>query len=348
MNNMKTFYWIAQALGWLVYMIVIILLGFLGGNFSVAVLKAALILWFIGVLVSHGYRCLLVYWGWLSFPIVKVIPLIVLASGVCGITYFLLDGLFLDYFIEEISPLLTNDWKSNIPLILNLWVLFLIWSIIYFSVFYFVNYKRQEIENLKFQAANNEMELNNLKAQLNPHFMFNAMNSIRALVDEDPQQAKKAVTQLSNLLRSTLMLGKKQQVPFSEELTVVKNYLALEQIRYEERLTVSYEIHKGSEECLVPPLLVQTLVENAIKHGISRLTLGGEILIKTTLHKKYWELVVQNTGTFVNEESSGTGIGLNNARHRLKLMYGNKAKLKIDNQDGLVVVQLNIPLSYEN
>lgn len=348
MNNIKTFYWVAQALGWMVYMVVIILLGFLGGNFSAAVLEAAVVLWFIGILVSHVYRLLLIKWGWLSMPIVKVIPLIIIASGICAVAYFLLEGLWLDYFIEEILPLLTNDWRSNIPLIINLWVLFLIWSIIYFSVFYFVNYKRQEIENLKFQAARNEMELNNLKSQLNPHFMFNAMNSIRALVDENPTLAKQAVTQLSSLLRSTLMLGKKQQVPFSEELTVVKNYLALEQIRYEERLTVSFDIHEDTEDCMVPPLLVQTLVENAIKHGISKLALGGEIAITTKLLKKSWQLMVTNSGTFENEESADTGIGLNNARQRLRLMYGNKAKLDIFNENNKVIAQLNIPLVYEN
>lgn len=348
MNSKKTFYWVAQSLGWLLYVVLVVLVGFLGGNYSYVMLEAGLILWFLGIVVSHTYRYFIVRWGWLQMPLLKVVPLVLLASVICSFLYFFLQGLWFDAFITEINPMLTSDLSSSLTVILNSTFLFLFWSVIYFSVYYFLNYKRQEIENLKFQAARHEMELNNLKSQLNPHFMFNAMNSIRALVDEDPTLAKNAVTQLSSLLRSTLMLGKKHVVTLNEELTVVKNYLALEKIRYEERLSVSYNIDNNTLEKTIPPLMLQTLVENAIKHGVSKLARGGSIKIQTHFKRKYWVLEILNSGEFTSEKSDDTGIGLSNTRERLKLVFGAKAKIKITNEEQMVVARITIPLTYEN
>ena len=126
-----------------------------------------------------------------------------------------------------------------------------------------------------------EIELNNLKSQLNPHFIFNALNSIRALVDENPSKSKQAINQLSNILRNSLASDKKGLTKFEDELKIVKDYLGLESIRFEERLKTEFEIHPDSQKFLVPPLMIQTLVENGIKHGISKLTPGGVIQLKT-------------------------------------------------------------------
>ena len=126
-----------------------------------------------------------------------------------------------------------------------------------------------------------EIELNNLKSQLNPHFIFNALNSIRALVDENPLKSKQAINQLSNILRNSLASDKKGLTKFEDELKIVKDYLGLESIRFEERLKTEFDIHPESQKFLVPPLMIQTLVENGIKHGISKLTPGGVIQLKT-------------------------------------------------------------------
>src|SRR5690606_38237133 len=125
------------------------------------------------------------------------------------------------------------------------------------------------------QAVKNEIELNRLISQLNPHFVFNSMNSIRALIDEDPKLAKQAVTELSNVLRNFLLMGKKTMVAFSEELKMVKDYLSLEKIRFEEKLQIIIKVDDDCMNFLVPPLMIQTLVENGIKHGTSKLPEGG-------------------------------------------------------------------------
>src|SRR5205085_6678051 len=115
-----------------------------------------------------------------------------------------------------------------------------------------------------------KLELKTIKAHINPHFIFNALNSIRALIDEDPNRARNAVTHLSNILRSSMQAEKLETVPFEKELNIVKDYLALEYIRFEERLKIEYSIEGATLNQPVPPMMLQTLVENAIKHGIGK------------------------------------------------------------------------------
>ena len=146
-------------------------------------------------------------------------------------------------------------------------VIFSIWNIIYFGFHYFQNYKRSEIDSLRYLAASKESQLMSLKSQLNPQFIFNCMDSIRALIDEDPIKAKDSVTRLSSILRSTLLLNKRKEVTVKEELELVKNFLDLEHVRYEDRLNYTIESSALVNDCLLPPFIIQSQVENAIKHG---------------------------------------------------------------------------------
>src|SRR5690606_29434924 len=149
----------------------------------------------------------------------------------------------------------------------------------YFLYYFLDNYN----SSLRFQAATNEIKLNQLRNQLNPHFIFNALNSVRALVDEDPQKAKLAITQLSNILRYSLVMDKHQVIDFADEITTVSDYLNLESIRFEERLRVNYAIEEDAYDYKIPPMMLQTIVENAIKHGISNLIRGGIIEINCSI-----------------------------------------------------------------
>ena len=228
--------------------------------------------------------------------------------------------------------------------ILNNTPVMFFWSLIYFMVHYIENYKKAEIENLKWQANINEIELNKLKSQLNPHFMFNAMNSIRALVEENPERAKESITQLSNILRNTLTMGKNKVIPFDDELKIVKDYVGLESTRYEERLRVEFVIDPQSSNFSVPPLMLQTLVENGIKHGISKLPEGGDLKVKTEVKGDVLHVNISNSGQLNGRSSNGTGFGIKNSEQRLSLLYGNYASLKIYNSDDKhVQTELIIP-----
>jgi two-component system LytT family sensor kinase len=194
-----------------------------------------------------------------------------------------------------------------------------------------------------------EIELKNLKSQLNPHFIFNALNSIRALVDENPRGAKLAINQLSSLLRNSLVTEKKGLTSFEEELKLVKDYLGLESIRFEERLRTEIDLDPESRDFLVPPLMIQTLVENGIKHGISKLTEGGLVQIKTKVDGDHLTIQIRNSGKLAlnGHKTESGGLGLENTRQRLKLIYGEDASFRIlAENDNFVLTEIIIPHLY--
>lgn len=338
--NKKTLYWICQIGGWSFLVLSNGLFLKLGGNENVA--KSMFILLVFGILLSHFYRNLIIRFGWLKIKILQLIPRVILATLILSV---LLE--YAKYSVELLLNIAGDQHQNVIGIVisvLNLTPFFFSWSLIYFLFHFIENYKKAEIENLKWEASINEIELNKLKSQLNPHFIFNAMNSIRALVDENPGKSKDAITQLSNILRNTLQMGKNKVIPFEEELKIVNDYLALEAIRYEERLKTSVRIHPQSKEFQVPPLMIQTLIENGIKHGISKLIEGGRIDLETSVENDNLIVKIWNSGQVKEKAEPENGFGIKNTLQRLQLLYGNAASLKINNQDKKnVLTELIIP-----
>jgi two-component system, LytTR family, sensor kinase len=222
---------------------------------------------------------------------------------------------------------------------------FSIWNLVYFIYHYVAKSRKQQLDTLQLEALVKELELQTIKAHINPHFIFNALNSIRALIDENPQRARTAVTELSNILRSSLRAEKGETVSFQEELKIVKDYLALEHIRFEDRLEIQYEVDEETLDCEVPPMMLQTLVENAIKHGISKRINGGMVKIISDFKEDFYELAVQNTG-HLNSGVEQNGFGLSSTQDRLQLLYGAKARFEIRQiSKDLVEAKILIPNS---
>jgi sensor histidine kinase YesM len=226
-----------------------------------------------------------------------------------------------------------REFKDNFFLLIlsgafSLFILFFIWNLIYFMYHFITKSQRQQLDTLKLEALVKELELKTIKAHINPHFIFNALNSIRALIDENPGRARNAITELSNILRSSMQTEKLEAVPFERELNIVKDYLALENMRFEDRLKVEYEIDEDTLDQPVPPMMLQTLVENAIKHGISKQVTGGVVKIISDYKENFHELAVQNTGK-LNGALKESGFGLPSTLDRLSLLYGEKAKFSI-------------------
>jgi two-component system LytT family sensor kinase len=347
--NRKAIYWLCNLGGWFLYVVLYALLNLNAG----LPLERRVWLWFIifffGLFLSHLYRLLIVRLHWLQMPIVRVVPRLIVTSlllaGLFGFitigTQFVLYSMNMLLRAEPVALISTQVYVSTI---LGYLLIFSLWTVIYFAMHYFLNYKNAEIENLKWQASITEIELNKIKSQLNPHFVFNSMNSIRALVDENPLKAKEAVTQLANILRNTLMMGRNRLVPFGEELKVVKDYLGLESIRLEERLQVSIEVGGECNAFEVPPLLVQTLVENGIKHGIAKLTAGGRLSISATADAAGLQIEIRNSGQYKGNTDSETGFGIRNTLQRLNLLYEGKARFSITNESKeTVLTKLLIP-----
>ena len=344
MVNKDRLYWTLQITGWTVYALLEIFTAVLLSEDQSISTKRLLFLTFEAfscLLLTHIFRTLIKSWNWMSKKLSWIIPRTLLAVLVMSLLiYFMrvpasmLLGLF--------SPGVVFSAGNVAGLSTVYIVIFFVWAIMYFTYNYFDRYNN----SLKMEASLREIELNNLKSQLNPHFIFNALNSIRALVDENPVKSKQAITQLSSLLRSSLSTGKRELTSLSEEMKIVRDYLGLESIRFEERLRSDLQIAPETLEWMVPPLMIQTLVENGIKHGISKLTEGGLIQVKTFLENGRLKILVRNSGKFdPTLLQDGKGLGIDNTLKRLKLIYGNQAFFKINTQtDNTVLTELEIPL----
>lgn len=347
MTNKKWFYWTSQIIGWgAIFSLGLLSEYFTKGSVSGETTFKAITLLLFVVITTNLYRLLILKMHWLNKPIGKVIPRALLGSLTLafGITLF---NIVFSYFLKGDLVFDIELFKKFLGGTLSYFILVTIWTIIYFSYHYFDKSRVQEVKNLQLESSQKESELSNLKNQLNPHFMFNAMNSIRALVDEDPILAKQSITQLSNLLRNTLQIGKKRLITVTEEIKIVNDYLALEKIRFEERLNYTEEIKPATEKALVPPLIIQTFVENAIKHGISKKAAGGLVAIFVSKVENAVCIEVHNDGKYIESSKPDVGIGLQNAKKRLHILYGDKASISIGNYNEKVVSKIIIPFQTE-
>ena len=222
--------------------------------------------------------------------------------------------------------------------------IFLVWMSVYVLWHYIEFTNTEEIKKVRLETMIKELELKTIKSQINPHFIFNALNSIRALVDEDPQRARQAITELSNILRSSIQVDKVEITSLEKELDIVKDYLALEYIRFADRLKVVYEIDSKTLSHQIPPMMLQTLVENAIKHGLSKQPGDCTIKIISNVENDKLVLIVQNTGLL--QPSEKDGFGLQSTRERLNILYRGQAIFEIYQcEPNKVTAKLVIPIS---
>lgn len=228
----------------------------------------------------------------------------------------------------------------------GIWVVLLIaWTALYLAVHELRARRREEIRSLELAIAAREGQLRGLRSQLNPHFLFNALNSVRELTNEDPRRADQMLTQLSDLLRYSLRSNERELVSLAEEMRGVERYLAVESVRFEERLRVRWDVARSVLSASVPPLVLQTLVENAVKHGVSRRADGDDVTISA--HADDGRLVVEVTNAGPLSPAGGNGgLGLRNVRERLQLLFGPLAGVDLGDVDsGRVRARLVLPLT---
>jgi len=338
--SFKPYYWWFQAGGWSLFMAVNAGVVYISGNLTTAVIYWLIIAWLLCTGLTELLRWIIIRFHWLKLKSLQVVPRLFLAVSTLSAVMATLASVY-EMMVNDDSKIDPGNWIKDL---INYSLAFLIWSALYYLINTLENFRKAEIENLRWEALRNETELNRLKSQLNPHFMFNAMNVIRALVDENPAKSKDAITQLSGLLRNTLQFGKLKFVSLQQELDVVRNYLSLESARMEERLRIRWEIDPESESFEVPPLMLQTLVENCIKHGIAKIPEGGDVLIKTSLSENGLNIFLSNTGKYDASAKPESGFGLKNSIERLSLLYGNDATLTIRNSgNNTVITEVFIP-----
>jgi two-component system sensor histidine kinase AlgZ len=188
-----------------------------------------------------------------------------------------------------------------------------------------------------------EAQLRALKAQVNPHFLFNSLNSISALTASDPMRAREMCIQLADFLRTSLRLGERAAIPFREEMELTRMYLSVEQVRFGRRLHLALDVESACDDCEVPALVIQPLVENAVKHGIALLDEGGEILMLGRVVKEGLRFTIENPYDPL-APASRSGIGLANVRQRLEARYGNAARLEVEASDDVYRVTVVLPV----
>ena len=339
-------YWGFQILGWLIFTTGNLAFNyFSNGTISSGDVYYSFLIIVIGVFCSHFVRFVINLFNWRKEKITKIFHKLAILSVLVGTTHisllYLISSLCSDALIKNFTE------AEFITQSATFGIIYFLWGIIYFTIYFFRNFKKEEIKNLKQQSELKEIQLNKFKSQLNPHFIFNSMNGIRALIEEDAQKAKEGITQLSNILRHTLTIEKRSLISVEEELKLVEDYLKLEKIRLEERL--EYEINT-SPSCLhyqVPPMLIQTLSENAIKHGISQLIKGGKLIINSTSDSSFLIMEIINTGQYIPSaliSKSVSGFGIENSIQRLRFIFGKEASFNIKNLNkNEVITTLKIP-----
>ncbi|MBL7734394.1 MAG: histidine kinase [Chitinophagaceae bacterium] len=300
-----------------------------------------------GICSTHLLRIFMKKNRWLALPVEKILARLAIAVILTSILFSLmvmgLNGLF---DLSEASRRELGFTTRLLGNILDKGIFIIPWVLFYYFYHYLENNRRQQLDTLKLEALVKELELKTIKSHINPHFIFNALNSIRALIDEDPRRARNAITGLSNILRSSMQSEKMETVPFERELNIVKDYLALEYIRFEDRLKIEYDINEQTLNRPVPPMMLQTLVENAIKHGIGRQVNGGVVKVISGFKEEFHELIVQNSGK-LNGQANPDGFGLSSTRNRLHLLFGEKALFEIWQNGSLVEARVLIPMDFK-
>lgn len=258
-------------------------------------------------------------------------------SAVMASSFLLLVAWGLVVAYSRMFPDLSGKFSPATPLLGAAGVLIYVLSIAF-------HYAMLAIESSrKAEVLAREAELRALKAQVNPHFLFNSLNSISALTTLDPAKARDMCIRLSDFLRMSLGLGERASITFGQEIELTRTYLDVEQVRFGTRLRVLETIEAACSDCNVPPLLVQPLVENAIKHGIATLVEGGEICISAKLAGGGMQFAIENPFDPEAPLTRQSGIGLRNVRDRLQQRYGGAASLKIDIGENRYRVSLFFP-----
>ncbi len=326
-TNKRKLYWLCQWIGWGLYAVLNTILintyMVLPWSTNIGLLSYGA----AGILVTHTLRAHIHRSSLLSKPwrTMAIHTLFMIPLGAITLT-MLIQVCW--YLVASRTMPTTNVNLSSIivGIFFNMTFLMLIWLLIYFTV------------HLIWRSiAQREAQLQALQAQINPHFLFNSLNSLRGLILENPTAAQDAVTRLSQLMRYSLTQSRRPTVPLCEELEAVRDYLAIEKMRFEERLEIDWQIEAGLEKIEVPPMCLQTLVENALKHGV------GKVQISARKTPNGLRLEVSNPGSLAPTKAPSTSTGLANVRERLHLLRGPQATLKLSESGGQVLATIELP-----
>ncbi len=333
-------YWYCQLIGW---SLVGLYWSYYTDPYYLGFIAVPLLLaqvgWQIGA--THLYARTARVHGWTQLPLPRILPVVLTAWLVLVAQYMLMT--WVGYRVLRTDAY--GGFLTVVPGALSGGARYLAIWLLAFHGYHLARQSALHAAEAARQAQLvTEARLTKLTGELNPHFLFNALNSIKALTREDPGRARTAIDHLAALLRQSLRQEGGGEITLAAELALVREYLALEQLRFEERLVVDWQLPSGCESYRLPPLSLHTLVENAVKHGISRRPGGGCIAVRVRSTRVDWAIEVTNDGDY---PTGGRGRGLSNLRQRLALHYGSRASLTLEPVDATgspqVVATLKLP-----
>lgn len=345
------YYWRFQLFGWAFFCALYLFssVALFEGAYSYLILEF-LTEWLCQLGASHAIFLLTDTRGWLALRVdllwIRVIGACMIAGVLCAVPALLLYSVahpLMPAALQEVTSMLGFGLT---PMIVVAAAITYGTRLLFWFLLIWVIYQQKQGALISARQRSLELELHSsqlhqLRQQLRPHFLFNCLNSIRAMIHIDKDQSSQMVDELSHILRYTLH-ATEERVSLDRELKAVDSYLNLEQVRLGPRLKVTRNIDPAALGFELPPLLLQTLVENAVKHGISQRVEGGLVTLNAQRNQAGLDVQVSNDGE-LSTHASGLGIGLNNSRQRLQLLYGRDDLFSITQEGGSVVARLHLP-----
>lgn len=335
------------------YLFVFLLIGFALAAFiavNSAVSWSVSISFCVPMTLVYGLISLSSWYVCRSFPLkstspTRIIGVFTIAAIVSTALWLLLGAIVVSMLSSSpFIPTLTDRYTSQIILLSSTGVgLYLLSVAVHYLMITVEQSQETERRALELKILAQTAELRALQSQINPHFLFNSLNSISALTTKDPPAARAMTLMLSDFLRQTLKSGTADKIPLREEISLCKKYLDIEQIRFGPRLVFRQEIEKSAEQELVPPLLLQPLVENAVVHGIAHLLNGGSILLRADVRGDRLRIHVENPCDHDRPKTRGTKLGLENVRKRLQTLSDTDARLDVSELNGIFSADLTLP-----
>lgn len=298
----------------------------------------------------YGFQCLSVWYPVRQLPpsragLPRLALLLVFASFASAAIWAVLGRLWAGLLAESADLTdLPARYATALPLFFVVGVfLFALATLVHFLFVVVERSRETERRGLEREVHAREAELKALKAQLDPHFLFNSLNSVSALIGSDAPAARRMCYLMAGFFRKSLGLGQKQQIPLSEEIYLAETYLAIEEVRFGVRLRARFHVSEETLTLAVPPLVLQPLIENAVHHGIAHLVEGGEVTILAVRQGEHLELVIENPCDPDRPASRGAGVGLANVRARIDALFGHRARVDIEALPETHRVRLMLP-----
>jgi hypothetical protein len=344
-NNRSNLFWIFNICGWLLLNLIYLVLYYRNSITDLTTITLLFATYFTGFWVSVLLRWYYIKINFRNLSIPYLLLTIIVGSIAAAYVWFWIDTIISTPLNPTVitrytfNNYLSHGWSNSFVTIL--------WSALYLSLNFWFDSKEQDIKIKKANELAHSAQLQMLRYQLNPHFLFNSLNSIRALVEEDKKKAKSMITELSEFLRYSLVSRNFSDVPLRDELEAMQHYFAIEKTRYEEKLEVKFNIDPEANDFPVLSFLLHPVFENAIKYGMKSSKLPLKVVLNAEVKDSGLIIRISNTGKWLEPEilqknSAGTGTGLNNVRQRLANAFPNKHTFDIVYNEEEVTVRIEI------